>query len=1151
MTIASKPAPDAPEAVARQPLAAEAASGEPDPFWYKDAVLYEVHVRAFYDSDGNGTGDFRGLTEKLDYLADLGITAIWLLPFYPSPLRDDGYDIADYTSVNPDYGDLRDARAFIREAHRRGLRVITELVCNHTSDQHPWFQRARHAPKGSPFRDFYVWSDTTERYRDARIIFKDTETSNWAWDPVANAYYWHRFFSHQPDLNFENPRVQQAIFRAMDFWLDLGVDGLRLDAVPYLYERDGTNCENLPETHAFLKRLRTRIDERYRGRMLLAEANQWPEDSVAYFGEGDGDECQMAFHFPLMPRMFMAVRAEDRFPIVDILAQTPAIPQNAQWALFLRNHDELTLEMVTDEERDYMYRVYANDPQMRINVGIRRRLAPLLGNSRRRIELLNGLLFSLPGTPVVYYGDEIGMGDNVYLGDRNGVRTPMQWSGDRNAGFSTANSQALYLPVVTDPEFHFQAINVETQQANPESLLWWMKRLIALRRRYPAFGRGSLEFLAPDNRKVLAFLRRFGDEQILVIANLSRFSQPVELDLSAFAELAPIEMFGRVEFPVIGPQPYMVTVAPHGFYWFSLERPDATTSAVAPGELPRLRSSGTWESWLRAEAASQLGRLLPAYLRQRRWFRGKARVLTSTAVSDLVAVRTGAGLAVIAFVIAEYADGDPETYVLPLQFATGEDAQRIQAESAHAVIARFVLGETGAEGIVYDAVASAAFDSTLLDAIATRRRFHGQSGEIDGSPAGAFRELAGGDAAALTPSLARGEQSNSSIVFGGRLMLKLFRTLENGVNPDLEMARFLTEHAYPNVPRLAGWLSHRPERAQPAARGDAARRRAAQGEVEGEPSTLGILQEFVANEGDLWKTTLDALGVFLERAAAEPVAPDAINTSVRGLLALSARGAPASVHRLLNPYLDTAWLLGKRTAELHLVLASAPADPAFSPEPFLSQDQRSLYQSMHNQLRQTFLTLTRAARSLPEPLRAQARAVLEAQDVIEARYRALLTGRLTAQRIRVHGDYHLGQVLWTGRDVAIIDFEGEPTRPLGERRRKRSALVDVAGMLRSFHYAAYGALVDPSLRGLVRRQDVSSLEPWIATWFGWVAATFLRGYREGVGDASFMPREVDELERLLDAFVLEKAVFEISYELGSRPDWIAIPLRGVTELVGG
>src|SRR2546423_9383240 len=537
--------------------------------WYKDAIIYEVHVRAFNDSNGDGIGDLRGLIRRLDYLQDLGVTALWLLPFYPSPLKDDGYDIASYKQIHPQYGSLRDFRQLLKEAHRRGIRVITELVLNHTSDQHPWFQRARRAKRGTAARDFYVWSDTPDRYRDARIIFKDFESSNWSWDPMAEQYYWHRFYSHQPDLNFANPDVRRAMFDVVDFWMEMGVDGMRLDAVPYLFEREGTNCENLPETLQFLRELRAHVDARFGDRMLLAEANQWPEDAVAYFGRGD--VCHMAFHFPLMPRMFMATRMEDRFPIVDILGQTPHVPDGSQWALFLRNHDELTLEMVTDEERDYMYKVYAQDPQARINLGIRRRLAPLLGNDRRLIEMMNGLLFSMPGTPVVYYGDEIGMGDNIYLGDRNGVRTPMQWSADRNGGISKANPQRPYLPVIIDPQYHPEAINVEAQQANSNSLLWWTKRMIAVRQRDPAFGRRAPAFLYPENRKVLTYLRIYGDERILVVVNLSRHAQYVELDLSQFREMVPVELFGGTEFPKIGELPYFLTLSPHAFYWFSLQ----------------------------------------------------------------------------------------------------------------------------------------------------------------------------------------------------------------------------------------------------------------------------------------------------------------------------------------------------------------------------------------------------------------------------------------------------------------------------------------------------------------------------------------------------------------------------------------------------
>jgi len=541
--------------------------------WYKDAIVYELHVKAFSDSNGDGVGDFPGLMRKLDYLQGLGVNCLWLLPFYPSPLKDDGYDIADYCNVHPDYGTLEDFQAFLDEAHRRAIRVIIELVLNHTSDQHPWFQEARQNPASS-HRAYYVWSDADDRYRDARVIFRDTERSNWTWDPMAKAYFWHRFFGHQPDLNYDNPAVQEEILRVIAFWLDRGVDGLRCDAVPYLFEREGTICENLPETHVFIRRVRRFVDDRYGDRMLLAEANQWPEDVVAYFG--GGDEFHMAYHFPLMPRMFMGIRREDRYPIVEILRRTPPIPAGCQWALFLRNHDELTLEMVTDEERDYLYREYAGDPRARLNLGIRRRLAPLLDGSRRRIELLNSLLVSLPGTPIIYYGDEIGMGDNIYLGDRKGVRTPMQWSADRNAGFSRCDPDRLYLPPIENPLYHYAAINVDAQERSPASLLNWMKRLIAIRKRFPAFGRGALEFLDPANRKVFAYLREGESETILCVANLSRFVQPCELDLRRYENRVPVELFGSTPFPAIGNLPYFLTLGPHTFYWFRLVPPAGT-----------------------------------------------------------------------------------------------------------------------------------------------------------------------------------------------------------------------------------------------------------------------------------------------------------------------------------------------------------------------------------------------------------------------------------------------------------------------------------------------------------------------------------------------------------------------------------------------
>ena len=543
-----------------------------DPLWYKDAIIYQTHVKSFRDENADGYGDFRGLTERLDYIQQLGATCVWLLPFYPSPLRDDGYDISSYESINSTYGSIDDFQHFLDAAHERDLKVITELVINHTSDQHPWFQRARRAPKDSRERNWYVWSDDPNKYAGARIIFTDTETSNWTWDPVAQQFFWHRFFSHQPDLNFDNPEVLEAVKNVMRFWLKMGVDGLRLDAIPYLIERDGTNCENLPETHVLLKDLRHALDTEFENRIFLAEANQWPPDVRPYFG--DSDECHMAFHFPVMPRMYMALRKEDRTPMVDIMRQTPAIPEDCQWAIFLRNHDELTLEMVTDEERDYMYQEYAREARMRINVGIRRRLAPLMDNGRRQIEIMNALLMSMPGTPIIYYGDEIGMGDNVYLGDRNGVRTPMQWSTDRNAGFSDADSAALYSPVIVDPPYGFQGINVMAQERTSTSLLRWMRRLIAVRREFKAFGRGTWEPLHPDNRRVLVFLRRYKDELILCVNNLSRFAQYVELDLREFQGMVPVELYSKNAFPPIGELPYLLTMGPHNFLWFRLMAPE-------------------------------------------------------------------------------------------------------------------------------------------------------------------------------------------------------------------------------------------------------------------------------------------------------------------------------------------------------------------------------------------------------------------------------------------------------------------------------------------------------------------------------------------------------------------------------------------------
>jgi maltose alpha-D-glucosyltransferase/alpha-amylase len=1099
-----------------------------DALWYKDAIIYELRVRAFFDSDGDGIGDFRGLAQRLDYLQDLGVDTLWLLPFYPSPLKDDGYDISDYSSVHPHCGTLQDFKYFVREAHRRNLRVVTELVLNHTSDQHPWFQRARRAQPGSRYRDWYVWSDDPERYKEARIIFKDFETSNWAWDPVAKAYFWHRFYSNQPDLNFDSPAVRRAMLQVVDFWFGLGVDGMRLDAVPYLYEREGTNCENLPETHAFLRSLRRHVDQKFKHRMLLAEANQWPEDAVAYFG--DDDECHMSFHFPIMPRLFMALHMEDRYPVVDILQQTPELAPKSQWALFLRNHDELTLEMVTDEERDYMYRVYAHDQEARINLGIRRRLAPLLGNDRRRIELLNGLLCSLPGTPVLYYGDEIGMGDNFYLGDRSGVRTPMQWSADRNAGFSRANPQRLYLPVIIDPEYNYETVNVEAQQQNPHSLLWWMKRLIALRQRFRAFGRGRLEFLDPRNRRVLAFIREYGDERILVVANLSRFVQYVELDLGRFKDWVAVELFGMSEFPPIGELPYLLTLGPHAFYWLALvpQRGEPVAEGLATIEV-----ESTWEELFDGEGRETLAHALPGYLRPRRWFGGKARHIQRASIVDAIPLRGGGATHYLTVIELEYTAGTPDRYLVPIGFAVGEEARAMQQHSPHHIVARVhaARNDGAPEGVLYDGLASTRFAADLLGLIGKRRRVRGSDGHVTAKTSRAFKALQPPDPAQLEPQAAYREQSNSSVTYGDRFILKLFRRPDRGVNPDLEVGRFLTERTnFGHIAPVAGWIEHELERQK-------------------EPTTLAVLHGFVPNEGDAWQYTLDEIERYFERAIIahreHPEAPVSQGT----LLELTQQSPHAAAITLMGGYLETARLLGRRTGEMHLALASDNEDPAFAPESFSRLYQRSLYQSMRNLCGNVFHLIRDRLPSLPTGVAADAEHVLGLEQHVLKMFRTLADRRIRAKRIRCHGDYHLGQILYTGRDFVIIDFEGEPARTVGERRIKRSAFRDVAGMLRSFQYAAATVFVTRVVNRMVRAEEAAALEPWTRLWEQWTSSAFVRAYLETTAGAGLLPAAKDELEVLLTGDMLEKAVYELGYELNNRPDWIWIPIRGISQLV--
>ncbi len=1098
-----------------------------DPLWYKDAIIYETHVKAFFDQNNDGIGDFRGLLEKLDYLQELGVTCLWLLPFFPSPLRDDGYDIADYTGVHSSYGNMDDFKAFLNAAHDRNLQVLVELVVNHTSDQHPWFQAARGAPPGSPARDYYVWSDSDQKYRDARIIFTDTEKSNWSWDPEAKAYYWHRFFSHQPDLNFDNPAVVREVLDAMRFWLDLGTDGMRLDAIPYLVERDGTTCENLPETHAIIRQIRRGMDANYANRLFLAEANQWPADVLPYFG--NSDECHMAFHFPLMPRIFMALRLEDRHPITEIMDQTPPIPESCQWGLFLRNHDELTLEMVSNEERDYMYLAYSADPRMRINVGIRRRLAPLMDNNRRRIELMNSLLFSFPGTPILYYGDEIGMGDNIYLGDRNGVRTPMQWTADRNAGFSRANPAKLFAPLIMDPVYGYEAVNVEAQQSDPSSLLHWMRNMIALRKLFRVFGRGSLEFLDPENRKVLAYIRKLGDDKILCVANLSRFGQPVELDLSSLAGLTPVEMLGYTEFPVIGRAPYRLTLGPYGFFWFELQgQPEPieirNEPAESSGPCP-IVLEGDWDQLFEGKALKTLETvLLPEYMPKQRWFGSKSRRIESTRMVDYCWIPNDSGPFALMQVEVKYTEGKPERYHVPLAIAPGKSA-----EALHSVRPEMILCEMQSKsgsGILYEGTASDTACLALLDAIENNREIPAHSGRLEARATEAYAAAKGGLPGPLKVSRSSAEQSNTSIIFGGRLILKIFRRVEEGPNPDLEIGSFLTEQAhFGSIPPLTGAVEWAREGAQ--------------------RSSVAMVQRMVPNQGDGWKMTLEEMGRYFEHSSSFKPGGDEEIGAGRSLVELSEGPVPPIARERIGIYLDTASTLGRRTAEMHLALASSTKDPAFVPEPMTRSELHTLAENLREHASSVFDTLKASLSDLPDEFVDRAAQTLAQRKKLLDRFRALDHMEPQMVRIRIHGDYHLGQVLWVENDFVILDFEGEPARPLAERRTKQAAMKDVAGMLRSLSYAAFASLLNYTAR---RLEDYDRLEPWATFWERWTSVAFLKAYRDTAGNAPFLPADLYHFETLLDTMLMDKALYELKYELNNRPTWVRIPLRGILDL---
>ncbi len=1090
-----------------------------DELWYKDAVIYQLHVKAFFDANDDGIGDFRGLTEKLDYIKNLGATCIWLLPFFPSPMRDDGYDIADYRRINPTFGTTQDFRHFVKAAHDRGLRVVIELVVNHTSDQHPWFERARRARRGSVWRDFYVWSDSDKRYDGARIIFTDTETSNWTWDPVAGQYYWHRFFSHQPDLNYDNPRVIEAVLNIMRFWLEMGVDGMRLDAVPYLCEREGTSCENLPETHGVLKIMRAVLDAEYKGKVFLAEANQWPEDVRQYFG--DGDECQMAFHFPLMPRMFMAIAEEDRYPIIDIMRQTPDIPETCQWAIFLRNHDEMTLEMVTERERDNMYRIYATEPRAKINVGIRRRLAPLMENDRRRIELLTGLLLSMPGTPIIYYGDEIGMGDNVYLNDRDGVRTPMQWSIDRNGGFSRSDPARLFLPPIQDAVYGYQTVNVESQSRSPSSMINWLRKLISVRQGYKVFGRGTLNFLQPANRKVIAFVREYRDEIVLCVANLARSAQQVALDLAAFKGRVPVEMMGWSPFQTIGNDRYVLTLPGHGFYWFLLSESAQAPAwdSDVPGRLPELLTlvlprdgAGTA---LGAKSLAQFERdVLPAFLPKQRWFSDKGAELRSVPVVDTV--RIGDEDVVASLTIVEAVN----RYFLPL--AIGVEAEDRPAALSRATMAR--TRRSASSGFLYDAFAFDASALAILDVVRREQRLSStRGGTFVGVQTQAMREIDFG----AKPRVRRMdvEQSNTSVVVAERVVLKGYRKLHAGPQPELEIARFLNTVGYLNTPPLYGYLEHI--------------------DAGGQSTSLAIVQAFVESQGDGWATTLAYLDRFFERqrslqAGDVPAIPAAQNGQAKDT------SDDFDYHEI---YLQRIRRLGVRTAEMHRAFATPSGDPAFDPEPVTDEDVAAWTGRARASADKALATLERELERVPADLQQFARSLLTRHEEL---LRRLQIGDDIARskklmKTRFHGDYHLGQVLTVADDYMIVDFEGEPGRPLSERRRKASPLLDVAGMLRSINYATVAGM-----RGVNadRAEDTRSLEPHALDWERRSVDAFLGGYRETIAGTASYPIDAGQAKRLLELFILEKAFYEMSYELANRPTWVRIPLEGIRAILG-
>ncbi len=1084
--------------------------------WYKDAIIYELHIKAFFDSNGDGIGDFGGLLQKLDYLQELGVTAIWVLPFYPSPLRDDGYDIADYYSINPRYGNIDEFKSFLDEAHKRNLKVITELVVNHTSDQHPWFQKARTSPKGSPERDYYVWSDDPTKYKDVRIIFQDFEASNWTWDPVAEQYYWHRFFHHQPDLNFDNLQVQEEIIKVLDYWCAMGVDGFRLDAVPYLFEREGTNGENLPETHEFLKKLRSYIDEKYPSVCFLAEANMWPEDSASYFG--DGDECHMNYHFPVMPRMFMSLQREDRYPITDIFDQTPAIPDNCQWAMFLRNHDELTLEMVTDEERDYMYKVYAKDPKAKINLGIRHRLAPLMENDRKRIELMNSLLFSLPGTPVIYYGDEIGMGDNFYLGDRDGVRTPMQWSPDRNAGFSSTNPQRLYLPVILDPQYHYESVNVETQRGNTSSLFWFMKRIIHMRKKYKAFSRGDMKFLHVDNPKILAFTRTYEDETLLIIVNLSKYSQPAEIELKDFKNQILVEAFSKNAFPSVKENtPYFFTLSAHSFQWFVLQQPK---NAIQKGEQHPSLAINEWNSLFTSELEILQSQILPDYIQRMDWF-STNKTVYNTAIVDQTSLTLGDKDVTILLVEVNFESGLPELYQLPVAFVNEKEGKMLSENHPASIIASLQVGPE--KGFLCDALYINAFQQLLLQFMAENKRFMG-NGELNFTSSDKVQQYlqAGKD---KTSKVQANTKVYTAITFNNQFFLKVYRRIDKGIHPDVEVTSYLSEATSGITTTLSGGIEWT---------------------TSGNTYNLAMLEKLEENHGDGHHYMLDRVSNFIERILARdrsvtssyktkgsfstPVSFDELDDELREFIG----GNAAEVARVA----------GTKLGQIHKALAKG-METGFISEEFSLHYQRSLFSAMTSLVRETVQSIDKKSSTLPPDVQETAKEIAAKRENLLFELKKIYRKKFDVLKIRIHGDMGLRHVLLTGKDLLIHDFGGNPLKPFSERRLKRSPLRDVAAMIHSLYYASYKGFMGSAH---IAADDLKSLLPFADLWAHYMSNFFIKAYQEETKGFAFIPEEKEDIDTLITCYLIERSLQWLNYELNHNPKKAALMVK-VTETI--